>query len=136
MGGLRRPRLVERPVRGTVDESAEHLQTLTKTICRLRAARIGGGRRSTFCRSGSGSRRCTDSNSPTQLLPSPTGLMSRHGFRQRREVRSITGQSSELAGLGLRHNETFCTGAHRNGPKRTEEGEVKTGGKQNGPERR
>ena len=35
----------------------------------------------------------------------------------------------------VRHDETFCTGAHRNGPKRTEAREVKTGTKQNGPKR-
>ena len=35
----------------------------------------------------------------------------------------------------VRHKETFCTGAHRSRPKRTEAREMKTRGKQNGPER-
>ena len=42
--------------------------------------------------------------------------------------------SGEAVGVGVRHKETNCTGAQRNGPKRTEARGVKTGGKQNGPE--
>ena len=42
--------------------------------------------------------------------------------------------SGDAVGVEVRHKETFCTGAHRNGPKRTEAREVATGGKQNGPE--
>ena len=43
------------------------------------------------------------------------------------------GSRCEAGAFGLRHNETHCTGAERNGAKQTGEGIEKTGGKPSGP---
>ena len=68
----------------------------------------------------------------TGCLPARMTLSSRTSHPS---VRFCAVRRCEAGAFGLRHNETHCTGAQRNGPKQTEEGIERTGAEQSGPKR-